>query len=913
MKTLRRPVPAATAVLVILVLVWFRPRLNSDVAVYWSWFSMLYDGDINPGNQLFPVMNSWARVYLNYPTAGGYYPIVFPLGPALSWLPGLLIGEGLAAAVDGLTAHSVPAARDGFDWLARMPAMLMSAVWVLAGLELLRRWLRQWFSPRNTEHALLAILLGTPLIFYVSFDPGFSHAFEFFILSALCACFGRKKTAMYTPLQIFSAGMIASLVLYTRLQDAGWVAVPLGMILTDQYRNHRGSIWETIRAALLFGTGTLVAYLPQFYLWGTLHGTLLPPYPENYFLYAPVHAVRVFFSIKRGLFTWSPVLLAALAGLFLAPRSLRRRLAVTAIGVLYVAAMSASVSDWWGGGCFGARRFTGSLPFFAAALAALFQRLSPGADIDRRGGTRRIIAGPWTKWGRRALIGLIGAAVLWNLLLMMLYVSDGIPADELIATLWRHPLQTLATARPLQIHADGLAGQLAQLARLPGVGNAPGAAVVTALVSVIMLMWAAGFRWNLQRVIRRISGKSAAGLALVTTAGLLAAGIGMHLCAGTHITADLNSGVTFVQREAPDTAFTGNGTTVTLPFRGHRLRSENDVIRLDPIETRYDATVILDPPVQARGIRVMMAREDLDRIWRQGQALTIILEYRDTDGNLNTEPFTIRTPEFGRAIRWKIPGDRLVHGNAVDDGEWAHCLSWDLTPPRNVHSVRFEWSESFRQPVRILGLGFDPATQTFEKNQERPRNRIQARTQIGTEVETRMHPDGTVAVRLDIRNPGTDRPVDLYVGLRRGTDRPLFYRFNPQVIRGEGHGTGIPVILDVRTPVTGELMHDFVYIAPGTPPSEILFAAWVTPRGVPAEFLGEPATARIEMTPVEFREPDEKPLIAIKREGDDVSDGGFPEDQHDEAIDTQGDPRRRRHPLLQRADKSGVHRERVTP
>ncbi|MBN1295436.1 hypothetical protein JXA80_01560, partial [bacterium] len=410
MTRLNRRIPAATAVLAVLVLLCFQPQIDSDTAVYWSWFSIFYDGDLNPGNQYFPVLGSWARVYLSHPTDTGYFPIVFPLGPALSWLPGLILGEVAAAGVDAMTHGAIPAIHDGFDWIARSGGLLMSAVWILAGIALLRSWLRQWFSPRITEHALLAIIFGTPLVFYGCFNPGFSHALEFFVLSWFCAVFARKKPLQLTPVQTVLAGMAAVAILYTRLQDAGWSVVPWLMIITDMH--HRGirRCMPYCRATAQFGIGALIAFIPQFYLWFTVHHSILPPYPASYFLYIPIHAFRVLFSLKRGVFTWSPVLLIALPGLFLAPRSLRRRLGAAAIGVLYVTFMSASVSDWWGGGCFGARRFVGSLPLFAAALAAMFHHVSHRVR-------------PATRTSARIIMGLTCLAVIWNLVLMIIYIE----------------------------------------------------------------------------------------------------------------------------------------------------------------------------------------------------------------------------------------------------------------------------------------------------------------------------------------------------------------------------------------------------------------------------------------------------------------------------------------------------------
>ncbi|MCD4653796.1 hypothetical protein K8T06_07655, partial [bacterium] len=167
---------------------------------------MILDGDLNVGNQYHPVTESWARVYLSCPTDNGYIPDVFPIGPAVAWLPGFLVGQAITAA---LVSLEIPAAMDGFDWTTRLFALLMSPVCVILGLQILRKWLKQWFSSQHIEYALLAILMGTPLLYYTCFDPAFSHALEFLILSILCAVFARKNPRLYSPMQTWLAGAIA--------------------------------------------------------------------------------------------------------------------------------------------------------------------------------------------------------------------------------------------------------------------------------------------------------------------------------------------------------------------------------------------------------------------------------------------------------------------------------------------------------------------------------------------------------------------------------------------------------------------------------------------------------------------------------------------------------------------------------
>jgi len=81
--------------------------------------------------------------------------------------------------------------------------------------------------------------------------------------------------------------------------------------------------------------------------------------------------LSVLFSLKRGLFSWTPALLPAAVGLPLLIR--RDRLAGWMILLVLIVAVyvNASVQDWWAGEAFGARRFIGFGVFLALGLAAL--------------------------------------------------------------------------------------------------------------------------------------------------------------------------------------------------------------------------------------------------------------------------------------------------------------------------------------------------------------------------------------------------------------------------------------------------------------------------------------------------------------------------------------------------------------
>ena len=136
------------------------------------------------------------------------------------------------------------------------------------------------------------------------------------------------------------------------------------------------------------------------------------------------HFVGVLFSVRKGLFFWTPLLLLAVAGL---PFLRRRAPALLVPAVAYLAVITwvvASWSIWWYGGSFGMRALIDAMPVFALGLAAL---------IDA---ARGAVA-------RRALMAAIAVTTLLAVHGMVAYWLHTIPYDQTtfhqyLASFWHY-------------------------------------------------------------------------------------------------------------------------------------------------------------------------------------------------------------------------------------------------------------------------------------------------------------------------------------------------------------------------------------------------------------------------------------------------------------------------------------------
>ena len=236
--------------------------------------------------------------------------------------------------------------------------------------------LRRWFRRSTVVVTLLAIAFGTNLFHYATFDATFSHAFSF----AVVALIVRLTISVWEqPRPTHALALGASLGLLTLVRPINLVVLVFcalfGVTSLRALRERAATLVRRVDLVAL-GAGVFVLILiPQIAYWERITGKV---YASGYKDWERLdlldpHLLEVLFSVRKGLFFWTPVLLLAVAGL-----PLLRRFAppffVPAVAYLLVHTwVVASWSVWWYGGSFGMRPFVEALPVLAFGLAALLE------------------------------------------------------------------------------------------------------------------------------------------------------------------------------------------------------------------------------------------------------------------------------------------------------------------------------------------------------------------------------------------------------------------------------------------------------------------------------------------------------------------------------------------------------------
>jgi len=339
--------------------------INGDAIQYFAYLqSAVVDGDLDFSNdyrQLYANADPATNVWLRSRTPTGRPPNLMSVGPAILWSPFYVSARlALGAVGPGERADALLYASVGVAGIAYATLGALFTFWSCARL----------FPRPAAFWATLVVWLAGPGIYYSLVSPTYSHATSMFAVAVFVfAWLATRDRAGFESVVLL--GALGGLVALVRWQDALVLILPVADLLAAAWRRRAGLSATAARLAALSAAAG-VAFLPQLLAWNAVYGTpLLIPQGSAFMRWTQPAMLSVLFSLKRGLFSWTPALLPAAAGF---PFLIRRnRLAGWLIVIVLLATVyvNASVQDWWAGEAFGARRFIGFGVFLALGLAAL--------------------------------------------------------------------------------------------------------------------------------------------------------------------------------------------------------------------------------------------------------------------------------------------------------------------------------------------------------------------------------------------------------------------------------------------------------------------------------------------------------------------------------------------------------------
>jgi hypothetical protein len=383
---------------------------GADEIEYFSYLpSLVFDHDLDFGDEYGhfyardPIgLAGFKETFLDRrePTTGRHINFG-PVGSAVLWSPFYLLAHG-ATLLGRTLGATVPA--DGLSWPYVAAACYASACFGFLGLLLVHDVLRRFGGHPDAvaTATVLALWLGTPVLYYMTLAPAFAHAAGLFAVSLLVWLWlrARERAEAAGTRDWALVGLAGGLCGLIRDQDGLFLAMPALGLAVDACRT-KAPARAAGRAAVM-AVAAAAAMVPQLLVYRALNGRLGPSrLVTRKVSYWSPHFLEVLFDPAHGLYAWTPLLVLATGGLLLA--LWRRRDAVTAllaVGLLLQVWINGALESWTQAGAFGSRRFVDATPIFAWGLAAL-------------------VGVAWPRLGRAPVTAALALFAWWNVSLMV--------------------------------------------------------------------------------------------------------------------------------------------------------------------------------------------------------------------------------------------------------------------------------------------------------------------------------------------------------------------------------------------------------------------------------------------------------------------------------------------------------------
>ncbi len=234
-------------------------------------------------------------------------------------------------------------------------------------------------SNAGSNFAALAVVFGTGLFHYSTYDASFSHIYSAVGIAILVFLTARARGSPGVPPNLWVLGVAVFFLMTVRSTNAIAIAAwAMGHLAWPRLAG-AGSWWnverEERRLILTVGAGFLLAMsLQAVYGWYALGRLSLWSYGEEQFVLNRPMAHKVLLSYERGLFTYYPVLALVLAAALAARRTRLAALWISGTWMAY-AVLYGFWHEWYLGGGFGHRGFVELMPAAIVLFAAAWDSL----------------------------------------------------------------------------------------------------------------------------------------------------------------------------------------------------------------------------------------------------------------------------------------------------------------------------------------------------------------------------------------------------------------------------------------------------------------------------------------------------------------------------------------------------------
>jgi hypothetical protein len=218
--------------------------------------------------------------------------------------------------------------------------------YMLAGMLILRKILLKYFKDWVVFAGLCFLFFGTNVLYYTVYEPGMSHVYNFFLISTYLwlVIAWHKRPSWKTSVLL---GFVAGLIILIRPSNAGILLIAL------LWQTHSKELLKTkwlvlkhhLPKIILAAACAALIWMPQMAYWKYATGHFLyESYVGEHFFFLNPHLIYGLFSYRNGWLMYAPVMIAALAGIFLLRKQLKPWLWPV---VIYFVISFYVICSWW--------------------------------------------------------------------------------------------------------------------------------------------------------------------------------------------------------------------------------------------------------------------------------------------------------------------------------------------------------------------------------------------------------------------------------------------------------------------------------------------------------------------------------------------------------------------------------------
>ena len=262
---------------------------------------------------------------------------------------------------------------DGYSIPFRLALIFSCLFYLTIALFVLRKLLLKWFNDGVTTLTIVALVLGTNLFYYSTYEAPMTHAYNFSLI-VFFIYFTFKWYENQSWRTTIMLGLIGGLIVLIRPTNIiTWlfflllnVTKPAELILRIKF------LFKQYAKLLLIACCFFLVLFPQMLYWKTITGFwIYYSYTNEGFFFNNPHIIQGLFSYRKGWLLYTPIMAVALIGIPYLFFRLKEMFVPVLIFMLFNIYIIFSWWTWWYGGCFGERPLIDFYALLAFPLAAM--------------------------------------------------------------------------------------------------------------------------------------------------------------------------------------------------------------------------------------------------------------------------------------------------------------------------------------------------------------------------------------------------------------------------------------------------------------------------------------------------------------------------------------------------------------